>query len=210
MEFMKKENVTRIQSMIDRIKAPDFDLSKSDNYIKEISKICPLPEAIEILRSLRDKAIYEKKDQPTKATLNCLTHIVGWTAFPTEVQAHLRNILYELNKLDDDCSILVEDLMERGRYQVRSISTGQKYIEFCPRTEADSEKISKAKSLQIRMKKLSGIIVSYDDSLRKLPNPEYGYVFSDHSKISPNLIITDEDPMEFLSRWISDNRNIMH
>lgn len=51
--------------MIDRIKAPDFDLSKSDNYIKEISEICPLLEAIEVLRSLRDKAIYEKKiNQP--------------------------------------------------------------------------------------------------------------------------------------------------
>lgn len=205
MEFMKKESVTRIQSMIDRIKAPDFDLSKSDNYIKEISEICPLLEAIEVLRSLRDKAIYEKKDQPTKATLNCLTHVIGWTAFPTEVQAHLRHVLYELNKSDDDCSILVKDLMERGLYQVRSTSAGQKYIEFCPMTDEDVKKVSRAKLLQIRMKKLSGIIVSYDDSLRKLPNPEYGYVFSDHSEVSPNLIITDEDPMEFLSRWISEN-----
>lgn len=204
---MKKENVTRIQSMIDRIKAPDFDLSKSDDYIKEISGICPLPEAIEILRSLRDKAIYEKKDQPTKATLNCLTHIVVWTAFPTEVQAHLRHVLYELNKIDDKCSILFKDLMERGLYQVRSTSTGQKYVEFCPVTDADVEKVSKAKNLQIRMKKLSNIIVSYDDSLKKLSKPEYGYIFSDHPKISPNLIITDEDPMKFLSHWIQNNGN---
>lgn len=205
MELMKKENITYIQSMIDRIKDPDFDISKSDDYIKEISGICALPEAIEILRSLRDKAIFEQKDQPTRATLNCLTHVIGWTAFPTEVQAHLRRVLYELNKIDDECSVLFQDLMGRGLYQVRSTSTGQKYIEFCPVTDEDVKKVSRAKLLQIRMKKLSDIIVSYDDSLKKLPKPEYGYVFSDHSKISPNLIITDEDPMEFLSRWISEN-----
>jgi hypothetical protein len=202
---MKKENVTRIQSLIDRIKSPDFDISKSDDYIKEISEICTLPEAIEILRSLRDKAILEQKDQPTRATLNCLTHVIGWTAFPTEVQAHLRRVLYELNKIDDECSVLFRDLMDRGFYQVRSTSTGQKYIEFCPVTDDDAKKVSRAKHLQIRMKKLSDIIVSYDDSLRKLSKPEYGYVFSDHPKISPNLIIPDEDPMEFLSCWISEN-----